>query len=108
MANDKPTSLRMGFGYEQARSAGLGGVRASRSPKQVNKNLEQNKTEREATAALVEIAEDPEWICLIKHRAAEGLTAKQISEEIYWIDRFARAKARGHSLAYRLKNHWHR
>jgi hypothetical protein len=51
MTNDKPTSQRMGFGYGQARAAGLGGVRASRSPRQVNKIIQENKSAREATEA---------------------------------------------------------
>lgn len=106
MANDKPTNMRMGFGYEQARAAGLGGVRASRSPKQVNEILNHNKTEREAISSLTERTKDPDWIPLVKHRAAEGRSAKDIDTEIYWINRFAWAKAKGYTLAYRLKYHW--
>ena len=58
MTNDKPTSLRMGFGYGQARAAGLGGVRASRSPRQVNQILKENKSARDATESLREYAKD--------------------------------------------------
>ena len=106
MANDKPTSLRMGFGYGQARAAGLGGVRASRSPRQVNKILQENKSDRDATASLREAAKDYHWALLITHRIEEGQTPQEISNEIYWIKRYAWARGKGHSLASRLKRHW--
>jgi hypothetical protein len=78
MKNDKPTSLRRGFGYEQARAAGLGGVLASRSPRQVNKILKEKKSTRSATELLRESAQDPDWVPLIKYRVAEGQTPEQI------------------------------
>jgi hypothetical protein len=105
MTNDKPTSLRMGFGYGQARSAGLGGVLAPRSPRQVNRIIRGNKSAREATEALREAAKDSDWVRLIKHRVADGQTPEAISEEIYWIERYARARKR-FSLAWCLRHHW--
>src|SRR4051812_6148188 len=96
----------MGFGYGQARAAGLGGVRAPRSPRQVNKILQKNKSERGATEALREYSKDPDWGRLIKHRAAEGQKAEQIDNEIYWIKRFAWARSKRFGLAFRLKYHW--
>ena len=106
MTNDKTTSQRMGFGYGQARAAGLGGVRASRSPRQVNKIIQENKSAREATEALREYAKDPDYAILITHRAEEGSTPAQINEEISWIRRYAWARSKGYSLASRLKHHW--
>jgi hypothetical protein len=109
MANDKPTSLRMGFGYGQARAAGLGGVRADRSPRQVNKITKENQNTRRATTDLRRLAEDPEWIPLIKFLAGEGATAEEISEEIYWVNRYAWARIKKRfSLEYCLNYHWPR
>ena len=106
MANDQPTSLRMGFGYGQARAAGLGGIRASRSPNQVNKIIQENKSTREAIESLREYAKDSAYAILITHRAEEGCTAEHINEEISWIRRYAFARSRGYSFAFRLKHHW--
>src|ERR1700682_551328 len=94
--NDPPTSLRMGFGYGQARAAGLGGIRASRSPRQVNKIIEENKSAREATEALREYAKDVDYAILITHRVEEGCTPEQINEEIFWIRRYAWSRSKGY------------
>jgi hypothetical protein len=106
MANDKPTSLRMGFGYGQARAAGLGSVLASRSPRQVNAILQENKYARDTIESLREYAKDVDWALLITHRVEEGNTSEQINEEISWIRRYAWARSQGFSLASRLKRHW--
>ncbi len=106
MTNDKPTSLKMEFGYGQARAAGLGGIRAPRSPRQVNKILEGNKSARDATESLREYAKDHDWALLITHRIEEGNTPEQMNEEISWIRRYAWARSKGYSLAFRLKYHW--
>jgi hypothetical protein len=106
MVNDKPTHLRMGFGYGQARAAGLGGLRTPRSPRQVNKIANGNRTLRAATDQIREFAKDPEWVPLIKHLVSEGLPAEEISDELYWVRRYAWAKTKGFSLAWRLKHHW--
>jgi hypothetical protein len=82
------------------------GVRASRSPRQVNKIIQENKSAREATEALREYAKDPDYAILITHRAEEGSTPAQINEEISWIRRYAWARSKGYSLASRLKHHW--
>ena len=96
----------MGFGYGQARAAGLGGIRTSRSPNQVNEYIKDKKIERGAIGSLREHVADPEWEPLVKHRVVDGRSAQQIDEEIYWIKRYAWAKSKGYSLAYRLKFHW--
>jgi hypothetical protein len=106
MANDQPTSLRMGFGYGQARAAGLGGIRASRSPRQVNQITEENKKTRHALETLREMAKDPEWAPYIKHRIAEGCSADVMADEAYWMDRYSRMRRRGFSVAGCLKYHW--
>jgi hypothetical protein len=96
----------MGFGYGQARAAGLGGIRASRSPSQVNKIIQENKSAREAIESLREYAKDADYAILITHRAEEGCTAEEINEEIGWIRRYAFSLSRGYSLAFRLKYNW--
>jgi hypothetical protein len=107
MANDRPTSLRMGFGYGQARAAGLGGIRADRSPRQVNKIIKENRSNRTAIAELRYHAQDPDWIPLIEFLVAEGFSAEDISTEVYWLNRYAWARfKRGSSLEYCLKYHW--
>ena len=92
MANDPPTNLRMGFGYHQARAAGLGGIREARSPRQVNHFIAESKATREATAELREAAKDPEWVAFITHRIAEGRSARDIAEELYWMKRYTRMR----------------
>jgi len=89
-----------------SRAAGLGGLLAPRSPRQVNKITTENKAARTATESLQEAAKDPEWVPLITHRIAEGQTAEEINNEIYWIDRYAWARRKGYSLAGCLKYHW--
>jgi hypothetical protein len=51
------------------------------------------------------VAKDPDWGRLIKHRIAEGQRPEEISDEIYWIERYARARAH-FSLAWYLRYHW--
>jgi hypothetical protein len=106
MANDKPTSLRMGFGYGQARAAGLGGLRAARSPRQINKITEENKADRKATSILREAAKDPGWKGYLEHRIAEKCSSVDIADELYWMERYWRMRTQGHSVAWCLKHHW--
>jgi len=109
MANDKPTSLRMGFGYNQARRAGLDGLREARSPRQVNRIYRERKEGKELVDELQRrAANDPDFGRLIVHRLREGVTLEDIYTEIYWIDRFAfwRIKKR-FSLDRCLKRHWY-
>ena len=96
----------MGFGYSQARAAGLGGVRGSRSPRQVNKIIQENIATREATETLREYAKDVDYAILITHRVEENCTAEQINEEIGRIRLYAWARSKGYSLAYRLRYCW--
>ena len=75
MRNDPPTSLRRGYGYHQARAAGLGGLRADRSPRQVNLLIKGRKAQREAEKQLrEEIAKDAEWAPFVEHWIREGLS----------------------------------
>jgi transposase len=97
MANDDPTSLRMGFGYHQARASGLGGIRADRSPRQVNRYIEENRATRNATRHLQEAAKDPECEQFIRHRVGEGRSAQEIWNELSLIQTYARMRARGYS-----------
>jgi hypothetical protein len=106
MRNDPPSTLRRIHGYQQARAAGLGGIRADRSPKQFNRAVDEQKATREAMRELVEAKNDPEWVPFIVFRAREGRAALEIATELYWIKRFAWAKAQGFSLAGRLRYHW--
>jgi hypothetical protein len=96
----------MGFGYGQARAAGLGGIRASRSPGQVNKITKENKESRHAIEKLREIAKDPEWKPYIEHRIAQGHSASEIAEEYYWMERYSRMRRRHYSVSFCLKHHW--
>jgi hypothetical protein len=105
MANDPPTSLRMGFGYYQARAAGLDGLREARSPRQVNRLIKDARAYRAVVDYLRKKARDPNWAALIKHRIDEGCNVSVIEEEIYWIDRYAAARNRGCSLELCLRYH---
>jgi hypothetical protein len=83
MANDPPTNLRMGFGYHQARVAGLGGIRESRSPRQVNRYINERKTVREATAWLRdEVKKDAEWSPFVQHWISEGCNAQEVMQSL--------------------------
>ena len=75
MANDPPTSLRMGFGHHQARAAGLGGIRPSRSPRQFNKAVKENQAWRKLRA---ECDKDGGWLRFVMHWNEEGLGAEEI------------------------------
>ena len=104
--NDHPTSRRMGFGFEQARAAGLEGIRPDRSPRQVNKIIQESKETREAIRELQEVRADPEWKQLIEHRASQGHSAQEIAIELGWIKRYAWAKSKGYRLEWLLRHHW--
>jgi hypothetical protein len=105
VANDDPTSLRMGFGYRQARAAGLDGLRASRSPRQFNRCVEDSKATREALRYLRDVGTDPDWERLIKYRISEHCSAQDISEEIYWINRYAQTR-KHFSIKWCLRHSW--
>jgi hypothetical protein len=47
MANDDPTSLRMGFGYHQARAAGMSGFEEPPSESRMNFDLRWKAKEKE-------------------------------------------------------------
>jgi hypothetical protein len=50
MSNDDPTSLRMLFGYEQARTAGVVGFSGSRTAWQMDFDLKESKARKEIRA----------------------------------------------------------
>ncbi len=106
MANDPPTSLRMGFGYHQARAAGLDGIRQSRSPQQVNRYVAKNKETRETIRFLREAANDPHWKPFITHRVAEGRNARQISVELHAMRMYTFMRSRGGAVESCLKRFW--
>jgi hypothetical protein len=84
MANDPPTSLKMGFGYRQARAAGLEGIRRDRSPRQVNLIVRDRKSEKEALEYIQGmVADDPEWKPFVEHWVREGLNAQAVVTALY-------------------------
>jgi IS1 family transposase len=101
MANDPPSHLRMGFGYPQARAAGLRGLRRDRPPKEVNRIIDSRKSERETIRQVQEVVEnDPEWRPFVEHWIREGVSADEIlyslrlAEYDAWRRQHARPAAR--------------
>ena len=80
MANDQPTSLRMGFGYGQARASGMGGIRADRSPDQVNREISERKVAKQIRE---EVELDPEWGPFVEHWIRERLEAQDILQALW-------------------------
>lgn len=104
MANDPPINRRMVFGYKQARAAGLGGVRPSRSPRQVNRCIKESKEARLSVSFLRdEIGNDLEWEPFIRHRVREGCGTHEIACELYLMQTYMFEKESGLSLAGRLQ-----
>jgi predicted transcriptional regulator len=103
MANDHPTSLRLGFGYHQARKSGLGGIRPDRSPNQVNRYVSGSKAAREITR---EIENDPEMGEFVVHWIQNGISAEETLEDMSRLRQFMRMKKTGYSLPYRIKYCW--
>jgi hypothetical protein len=103
MANDRPTSLRMGFGYGQARASGLGGIRADRSPNQVNHYISESKVARKLRE---EVEADPGWGPFVEHWIRDGMSA-QVTYDALWRARaYMRQKERGFSLKWRMRHWW--
>ena len=100
MANDDPTSLRMGFGYHQARASGLGGVRSDRSPNQVNKYTSASKAARGLRR---EIEADPEWGPFVAHWLQQGIGAVEVAYMLFLAQSYARQMTRGYSFKYRSR-----
>ncbi|MGO9701879.1 MAG: hypothetical protein ACLPX7_21735 [Xanthobacteraceae bacterium] len=98
MANDDPTSLRMGFGYHQARLAGLGGIRADRSPRRVNRHIKHRRDERTAIEYLQnEIRKDPDWKPFVEHWIREGFNASTVLDFLWRAQRDLLYRAVGSS-----------
>jgi hypothetical protein len=73
----------MGFGYHQARAAGLRGLRTDRSPNQVNRIIDNRKTERAGICYIRGMVEsDPEWGPFVEHWVSEGLSADDVSSAL--------------------------
>ncbi|UFS76919.1 MULTISPECIES: hypothetical protein [unclassified Tardiphaga] len=103
MTNDNPTSLRMGFGYHQARKSGLGGIRADRSPNQVNRDTRENKAARQ----LREEAEaDPDWGPFIEHWILDGISAEVTLNALWRSQAYMSFKSRGYSRKTTSRYWW--
>ena len=100
MANDPPTALSMRFGYHQARASGLGGVRESRSPRQVNKFIEESQVARKLRA---EVEKDTEWGPFVKHWIEDSRSADETFRALYRAQMYVWLKRKGYSLKYRLR-----
>ena len=100
MANDPPSSLRMGFGYHQARASGLGGIRESRSPRQVNKLIEKNQIGRKV---LSEVERDAEWGPFVAHWIESGRSVDETYDALHRAKMYLWLKRQGHSLKFRLR-----
>jgi|KBSSwiStaDraftv2_1062776.scaffolds.fasta_scaffold341951_3 hypothetical protein len=84
MRNDPPTTLRRVYGYHQARASGVGGVRADRSPRQVNRYWAERKEANENIEYVRQIVDaDPEWLPFVLHWKGEGLTVAQIADSLH-------------------------
>src|SRR5258708_7961918 len=81
MANDDPTSLRMGFGYQQARAAGVTGFKSPPSVSKMNFHL----SEAAATRKLQDIRQRHPSIEKFLRRVIEVQTAAKrgTAGEIY-------------------------
>lgn len=93
MANDPPTNLRMGFGYQQARQSGLGGVRADRSPRAVNKITRVNKLVK---GLLDEIEKDPGWEPFVVHWLSNGNSIEVTRDSLNRAKLYAYYRGRGY------------
>jgi hypothetical protein len=87
MANDPPTSLRMGFGHRQARASGMGGFEEGPSTRQMNFDLEWREQEKEIRAIVEEYpAAGPVVRRMIEKQAA----AKHWSVELILMELYRR------------------
>lgn len=70
----------MGFGYHQARAAGLDGLRQDRSPRQVNLEIGERKIARQLRA---EVEKDPDWGPFVEHWVKSKLPAKDVLQALW-------------------------
>jgi hypothetical protein len=103
MANDQPTSLRMGFGYGQARASGMGGIRADRSPNQVNLYVRESKA---ASMLREEVEADPDWKPFVEHWIRDGMSAEVIQNALWRAQAYMRFKSRGYSRKTTSRYWW--
>ena len=80
MANDDPTSLRMGFGYQQARAAGVTGFKSPPSVSQMNFHLSEAAATKKLRAIRQQHPSIEKFLLkVIEIQTAAGLgTAEQI------------------------------
>jgi hypothetical protein len=92
MANDDPTNLRMGFGYEQARVAGLTGFQNAPTASEMNWHLEWEA----ATKVLRHIVHNhPEMGDLVRkiiaaQRAANSYSAPDVLRALWRMGCYCR------------------
>jgi hypothetical protein len=102
MANDPPTNLRMGFGFHQARAAGLGGIREDRSPRQVNRLIKQRARRKKNIAYIREVLGfDPGWGPFVEHWVREGLNPEDVANSLHDAKFHMWQRAKGHKRYYR-------
>lgn len=94
MTNDPPSALRMGFGYRQARAAGLGGIRAARSPRQVNIEMSERRIARELRDV---VERDPQWGPFVEHWIKEGLKPRDVLQSLRYAEFDAYWRRRGYA-----------
>jgi len=91
----------MGFGYKQARAAGLRGIRQSRSPKQVNRITGKAKLDRFMVNLVLERGgNDPEWKFFVAHWLSEGLDITEVLMGLHWAKKYADYRQRGEQYYY--------
>jgi len=84
----------MGFGYHQARKSGLGGIRADRSPNQVNQYTRASKAARKLRE---EVQTDPAWAPFIEHWISDGMSAEITLDALWRAQAYMRLKSKGYS-----------
>lgn len=84
MVNDKPTSQRMGFGYQQAKAAGVPYI-APRSIYAMNTEVRERHFAKALKATLLKF---PEFSDLVEAAVRQGSTAEEIFTMIWpgWED----------------------
>jgi hypothetical protein len=93
----------MGFGFYQARASGLGGVRADRSPNQVNRYISESKAARKLRE---EVESDCAWGPFVDHWIRDGMSAEVTQDALCRARTFMRMKAKGFSLKWRMRFIW--
>lgn len=89
MANDAPTSLRMGFGHRAAHAAGVSNFSIGNS----RRWIEKQKTYRARVATLRREAQrDPEWGDFIHHWITQGLSEDETLTALHRAKEFMKRR----------------